>query len=211
MISWGDSHQYDKGITPSVALTEDGMVVEVHETNSRFSSNLFYHIGKIDTTNKLIKWGPSYRYGEGKYPSVAMNKQGTVVEMHVSQGVQPVLWYHVGKLPVDGKDIIWGTSEKTREGGELGLSPSVAIDNSNQVIEVHKSEGLLRNLWCHVGKADPERQTITWLDEESCKYDRGMTPSISIASSGGAMVEVHETDNQFKNALWYHTGNVMNN
>lgn len=203
-IDWGSSHKYDKGTTPDVALTDDGTVIEVHETNNVFSNDTYYHVGTVDASSKTIKWGPSHRYGEGKTPSVAVNSKGVVVELHGSGQ----LWYHVGSLQAHNQSISWGDSKKY----ETGTSPCVAINNRGQIIEVHESEGLLRRLWCNVGNADLSTRTILWSmpneSNASLNYSQGITPAAAITTEG-KVVEVHETDHQFKNTLWYQTGTTL--
>ena len=198
-ITWGESHKYDNGVTPAIALRDDGTVIEVHEMSGPSHSDLYYLVGMVDATNKIIDWGPPQRYGKGAFPSVTFNMEGVVVEMHQSQ-VFDTLRYRVGKL--SERIIEWGASQVY----ERGINPYIAINGEKQVIEVHESNRVVHSLWHNTGEVDTGTRMIHWSDETSQKYDHGRTPAIATSGDGSAVVEVHETEHPFKNTLWYHTG-----
>ena len=195
-ITWGESHKYESGVTPAIALGDDGIVIEVHE---RSDADLYYLVGRADATNKIVHWGPPQRYGKGKFPSVTFNRKGVVVEMHKSQSFDR-LWYCVGEL--SGTIITWGDSQEY----ERGFNPCIAINGEKQVIEVHESNRVVHGLWHNTGEVDTETRTICWSDKTSHRYNQGWTPAIATTGDGSAVVEVHETEHPFRNSLWYHTG-----
>ena len=77
---------------------------------------------------------------------------------------------------------------------------SVAVDWWSLKIINLKNHG---TLWCHVGKVDADRETITW--GSSHKYDSGTSPSIAI-NDNLTVIEVHETGSSI---LTYHVGAVQ--
>ena len=152
-------------------------------------------------TADSITWGNSINEGTGRYPSVAINTNGVVVEVHEHHN-NDELWYRVGMVDTDSKTINWGSSHKY----DTGLQSHVATDDSLNVVENHKSQNH-DTLWCHVGKVDADRKTITW--GSSHTYDSGTSPSIAIYSNPPCTVEVHKS--QSHDTLFYRHGKVDTN
>lgn len=82
------------------------MVVEVHNTTD--SKSLYYRVGKVN--GGKIDWGESHYYDKGVYPSITINDDGLVVEVHNSQGSESTLWCRVGN--VEGNEIKWRSKQK---------------------------------------------------------------------------------------------------
>lgn len=82
---------------------------------------------------------------------------------------------------------------------DIGVSPSVALNSGNVVVEVHKNADT--ELYFLLGKV--EGDTIKF--GKSQKYDNGVQPSVAI-SNDGTVVEVHKS--QKHNSLWCHSGRV---
>lgn len=199
LVRFGGSHQYDDGITPAVAVNAAGVVVEVHETQSIFSSGMYYHVGQVDAASQSIQFGGSHEYDSGNVPAVALNDQNVVVEVHESNGLSSKLWYHVGRADPGNKTVAWGGSHDY----DTGSAPSVALSNQNVVVEVHRSEGLSNALWYHVGVVDPGTLTIEF--GPSIQYDDGVDPSVALTDDG-FVIEVHRS--QTFNTLWKRIGRV---
>lgn len=189
-IQWSDSHKFDDGNNPSVALNNGGVVVEVHETSNAVNHKMWYHVGRID--GNTIKWGPSRDYDTGKSPSVAINNNGLVVEVHKSQAYDK-LWYHVGR--VSGDKVEWGPSHEYQD----GVQPTVALTDDGFVIEVHKSQAA-GTLWRLVGQVSGDQ--IRW--SGSTQFDDGMTPAV--ATNGEWAVQTHKSENA--STLWFSTSLV---
>jgi hypothetical protein len=92
----GHAQEYDRGLTPAVAVT-GRTVVEVHKSQN--NDKLFYRVGTIQAGDDEIKWGPSRQYDNGIAPAVAVFGQ-TVVEVHESQN-NDKLFYNVGTIQGD--------------------------------------------------------------------------------------------------------------
>ncbi|MCC5612663.1 hypothetical protein LC612_39725 [Nostoc sp. CHAB 5834] len=133
-IQWGSSHKYNNGVTPCIAINNQGVVVAVHQSESR--TTLWYHVGRVDGDN--IYWGPSLQYDDGVEPSVAITDGGFVIEVHKSQSTD-TLWCHVGTINNDS--INWSESFNF----DTGSTPSVAC-NSKLAIQTHQSENFT-TLW----------------------------------------------------------------
>src|SRR4029450_8664133 len=80
-VLWGDSAKYDDGgRNPTVAITNVGTVVEVHNGGSG-GGPLWYRVGQ--RSGLTIQWGKSAKYDDGGLnPTVAVTNDGTVVEVH---------------------------------------------------------------------------------------------------------------------------------
>jgi Domain of unknown function (DUF6531) len=167
-----DSLYFDDppGVTQSVAMTPDGVAVEVHK--SKADNTLSYHVGRV--SGDTINWGPSHPYDNGVTPSVAITP-----DEGDRRGRKRKLWYHVGR--VSGDTINWGPSYNY----DHGVTPSVAITPDGVAVEVHKSQSD-DTLWFHRGKVSGD--TINW--GPSRKYDDGITPAVAVNFAGLA-VEVH--------------------
>jgi hypothetical protein len=193
-IDWGKyenkkSTEYDDGVQPSVAITNDGLVVEVHKSQAR--DRLFYRVGRVN--GDTIDWGKyegnkSDDYDDGVQPSVAITNDGLVVEVHKSQ-TYDTLFYRVGRVNDDKID--WGKYEGNKSHKyDDGVQPSVAITNDGLVVEVHKSQSH-DTLWYQVGRVDND--TITGFDygnSQSKEYNsNGTVPKV--ACNGALAVETH--------------------
>jgi hypothetical protein len=196
--TFSSSVKYDSGINPSVALNDAGTVLEVHESDG-LSTNMWYHVGKLDSGRMTVDWGGSHKYDTGKAPSVALNNSHVAVEVHPSDGLSSNMWYHVGTVDPAGKIVNWGSSHKY----DTGATPSIAINNHNVVVEVHQSDGPSTALWYHVGTVDPSAKTINW--GSSVEYDNGDFPRVALTDDG-YVIEVHQS--QTFQTLWWRIGVV---
>ena len=120
---------------PVVALNNKGDVLEMHMTNifGRFST--LYRVGTLQE-NFTVTWSNSFRYRNGKRPQVALNDKGTVVEVHEQASPSSAIICAVGQLQ---------SSDPTTVGLGLmfilgrGSNPQTAINNNDQVVEVHET------------------------------------------------------------------------
>lgn len=186
-VDWGSSHKYDTGKKPKVALNNRGVVVEVHESDGA-SSNMWYHVGTVNTSNKTVDWGSSHQYDSGRTPAVALNNNGVVVEVHQSDGLSYNLWYHVGVVNTGNKTIDWGSSHQY----DTGIAPSVILTDDNWLVEVHQSQSS-STLWKRIGRVDPASKTITWTGG-SAHYGDGQAPRIGTNNKVIMQVQTNGTD-----------------
>jgi len=135
-IGWSDSVQYDDGVNPSVAITNDGLVVEVHQSQN--ANTLWYHVGRVN--GDTIDWSDSVQYDDGVNPTVAITNDGLVVEVHQGgQGDAAGCWSR-GVGQVDGDTINWSDDKSLRYGS--GEAPVVAC-NTRAVVEAHTTDKIL--------------------------------------------------------------------
>lgn len=140
-IDWGDSQRYGEGLSPSVAITNDGLVVAVHQAKDTDDfGKIRFHIGRVN--GNKIDWGPTSEYDSGALPSVAINNDGLVVEVHQSE-IRDTVWYR-GVGQVKDNTINW-RNEKSQQYSN-GREPRVTC-NGESVVEVH-TDG--EKLFCSV-------------------------------------------------------------
>jgi|GEM_PF-640558 len=92
IIHWGDHREYGNGGSmPSVAITDDGFVIETHRSESL--GTLWRHVGRVDTDNKKIEWSGSKYFDDGTAPSVACKPDGSLaIQTHKSEN-SDTIWY----------------------------------------------------------------------------------------------------------------------
>jgi hypothetical protein len=172
-----DTNKYDEGFNPSVALTNDNVVLEVHDSGGVL--NTWYRTGKL--VGNKIDWsvGEHKKYDGGRDPTVAVNRNGVVVEVHNREVGSPMYW-SLGSL--SGTKLSWKTQGKKYT---EGYNPSVAINSSGLVVEVHDYDNKL-HYW--IGQVSGDK--INWLGNG--QYDSGVCPSVTLTDDG-YVFEVHQS------------------
>jgi hypothetical protein len=166
-IAWGGSNYYDHGNPPAIALNNNNIAVEVHQSQKSGDYSLWSRVGFVDPDHKNIFWGDSNYYDHGNPPAVAIDGDNLVIEVHQSQKTNDYsLWYRTGTVDQDHRTIAWGDSNYY----DHGTPPSVAVNNTGTgVVEIHQTEQYLNStLWYHLGYVDYTGKAITWGDSNSC-------------------------------------------
>jgi chitinase len=209
--AFGSGNRYDLGLSPSIAVNANNVVVEVHKTQTS-ENTLWWHAGTVN--NNYIDFGGGFlglgggatqiSNDIGTDPSVALNKNNQVVVFYNANSKNH---YHVGSV-VDtgmgsGKEVTWYTAADATDGAPA----TVALNDSGLVVEVHPSEGLSNALWYRAGRINGT--AIDWSNGgDSINYDTGGRPSIAM-NNHGMVVEVHPSQG-LSNDLWYRVGQVVN-
>lgn len=184
-IVWSDSHSIDaSGDWPAVTVTKEGYVILAF-TPLR-DQTLRYWVGKINPSGsegQTIDWKLTQQvYDSGFHPSLSVNSNGTMVEVHESGSGGKGIYYRIGHLqdPNAGQyNIVWDTGNYGTS-YDNGINPHIAINDKNQVIEVHQVRGE-RKLHYHRGVV----QTNTINFEGSIRYDdRAEQPAVTLTNDG---------------------------
>jgi hypothetical protein len=179
VLRWtGRDSKFDTGFNPSVALTKNDVVLEVHDSGGA-SPNCWYRTGRV--VGETIDWtgGAHAKYDGGRDPAVAVS--GTVVvEVHSSE-VPGRLFWSVGRLENGTTLELYDKGQKF----DTGFHPSIAINEKGLVVEVH-DDGL-GSLWYWTGQV--VGKTIEW--KGHAKYDSGINPSV-VLTDDGYVFEVHQ-------------------
>jgi hypothetical protein len=111
--------------------------------------------------------------------------------VHESNTAGTGLYYRVGHLrnPAGGDYTIAWTSGFTGIGYDDGINPHIAINNYNEVVEVHQVTG---EMLLHYRRGTVSRGKITFA--QSKRYDNyARTPAVALLDSG-MVLEVHALD-----------------
>jgi hypothetical protein len=222
-ISWfplsDDQRRYiSGGVDPTVAINDLGTVVEIHSTDG---DHLYYRTGVLNSSSGVIEWlwtpSSGQYYDKGKWPSVAINNDNWVVEVHNSEG-ESNCWYNVGKVEQDGSiiwgEITWDDTTKSRN-YDTGQYPSVAI-SGDRILEAHNSEAN-GDMWCTVGRLNEGAKAIDWIDwvDDEKEYktyaysfeeDGSVFPDVALI--GQTAFEVHRSSST--DCLWWRPGKGSN-
>jgi hypothetical protein len=193
-MTWGESKLMgETGYWPAVALSKEGYVIVVHaDRGVKSSSQLYYHVGKIDPNgdhNQSITWlTDSIHWDRGFHSSIAINDSGVIVGVHETGHASTGLYYRVGRLtnPASADFTIqWDSGQWGRHYDE-GINPHIAINNLNQVVQAHQvpGESLL-----HYRRGTVNGGTIQF--GESRRYDNhAEQPAVALLDNG-LVLEVH--------------------
>jgi hypothetical protein len=182
-LSGNQEIEYASGAAPSIAISQDGLIVEVHSAELSHSV-LLYRIGEIQS-DYIIKWltgRDSIPYDAGLTPAITQGHNGLVVETHSS--AEGILFYRLGQIQHKWAQIEWISGEKAVPFGS-GSRPSVATIAKDRVLEVDSSAN---DLNYRIGEIQYNK--IFWSMPKF--YDNGNFPAVS-ANKDGAIVEVHTT------------------
>jgi hypothetical protein len=195
-VTWGPL--LDAGISPvrywpAVALTKDGTFVLVYSDREHKSqSQLFYRIGWIDPHGdewQRIEWktGDAF-WDSGFHTSVAMNDNGLIVSVHETHGSSNSLYYRIGHFKQYGNGayaVEWYSGHFGIE-YEAGINPHIAVNNLNQVVEVHQVPG---ETLLHYRRGIVSGGRIAF--SESRRYDNhAEQPAVALLDNG-FVLEVH--------------------
>ena len=139
-VKWEGSngHKYDTGDRPSLLITDDNQVIEIHNGASN-TTTLYYSIGKLDPDNLTLTWlSIGNKYDTGENVSVMMDSTGLLMEVH-NGSHNNNLYYRIGSL---GENYIsWHGSGGTKY--DTGLTPSLtSVPGAHDIIiECHTSSG----------------------------------------------------------------------
>ena len=149
--------------------------------------------------------GITRRAENGRYPTISVNNDGTVVEMHQRGWANLYLYYSVGFLDSKASnDINWGPDISLNDRGD---HPRISINDNGDVVEVHQSEGPRRSMWYRVGKVDATTKTIDWALGKS-KYAGAAGRYTAVALSNEGKVVIVYQRAYFGTQTYYRIGNL---
>ncbi|MDQ1335130.1 MAG: hypothetical protein QG552_2080 [Thermodesulfobacteriota bacterium] len=220
------------GTTPSVAIVDhlnaydQLLLIEIH-VDDVDDPKLYYRFGLIGTdggklTGKITWQGENWtHYDDGNHPSVAINEDKMVVEVHEGSKDYKDLWYNVGGF--DGEEFSWGWNWVARK-YNTGVRPTVAL-HGNLIFEAHydlgnpsPSDFTAPCLFSQIGLLNASAKYIEWkwenpdpdktneptypfpIDESGSLY-----PSVALYSKGA--VEAHMSSG---GGIWWRMGKTSN-
>jgi hypothetical protein len=205
-VSWGPSRRWvsSYGSWPAVAITKEGYAILTY-SNSFTKSNavLRYSVGTLDLdggTDQLIGFKvQDLKLDTGFHDSISVNYNGTIAEAHEADGKKG-MYYRLGHLRAPDSDdfrILWDSGD----GGQWwddGVNPHIAINDNNDVIEVHQASGNDHRL--HYTRAKISGNRITFGTEHPF-FSTGNRPAVTLLNNG-YLVEMHGGNYDTKSGLW---------
>lgn len=140
---WGDPVKFcNKAENAKVAVSDEGLVVEVHEHEG--DSALCYTVGELK--ERHIEWGKTHYYDVGSAPSVCIkNWSNQLVEVHQNTA-SDILQYRMGVINLKQKIIEW-CPEKFKL--QKGKDPSVTAGDNWRLMSVQVEAS--SSMACSVG------------------------------------------------------------
>jgi hypothetical protein len=207
-VSWGPSRRWvsagRNGSWPAVAITKEGYAILTY-SNAFTKSNavLRYSVGTLDLnggTDQLIDFKEqNLKLDTGFHDSISVNYNGTIAEAHESDGKKG-MYYRLGhlKAPASGNfTIVWDSGD----GGQWwddGVNPNIAINDNNDVVEVHQASSDDHRL--HYTRAKISGNRITF-GKDHPFFSTGNRPAVTLLNNG-YVVEMHGGNYDKKNGLW---------
>ena len=187
-IKFGPETRYDSGKRPGVGITDNGLALEVHMSES--GAGVYCRVGPFDRSKRTIKWGGSSKYDTGQVPQVALSG-AAAAEVHRSETSSYNLYYNLGTLGANSHSLAGGIQYyDTRNGGGSGdatPSPSIAITSSQIAIEVHDLGEGDSQLSYFFGRVDGKE--IGWPETPTpIQNVFGSAPSVAANNDGVALV-----------------------
>ena len=216
-VTWGGSQRLP-GVAaqnwPNVAITKEGYVIYVHSTNDfkRFGK-LYYMVGKIDPNagaNQSITWltdtsSSGTFIDAGFHSSMAVNKRGEIVLAFESGSGGNGLYYRMGHLqnPAGGNYSITWDSGRYGKHYDEGLNPHIALNNLDEVVEVHEVDG---EPLLHCRRGIMLISGIRFGGSQ--RYDsNGSRPAVALLDSG-LVVELHSSFRNDFTGVYARTGTL---
>ena len=197
-VELGQSVQSEGAYRYPSICANNTTVVRVNNSAGLWNE-LCYQVGNVKDGE--ISWKKACSYDYGLYPRVAINKHGTVVEVHEAQ-MHRNLYYHVGVVDTFRQKIEWSDSRYY----DSGLAPAVALLDDNTVISVHQTSAFgSYATYYRIGTVDVEHKIINW--GHSISYGRGR--ELALAANQDTVLEVHKST--WGNSLRYHVGKLDGN
>ncbi|WP_196894331.1 hypothetical protein [Aureivirga marina] len=216
-IFWGSSHGYDSGQWPIVAMNDNGVVVEIHETSNVMNDFIWYHVG-IWNENKM-EFGSSHKlykddlYSQGAKPSITINNNNQVIVIYESYGSTPVsIHYNIGTVNLATKEIDWVQGkgiEAISNQTHNPHFPKVTMNNSGDVLLVwYKNENNEEKTYYITGKQNG--LSLVW--NQAKVYGNGSYPNTTL-NDDGSVIEIHNVGNAicFTNGYLEKNELILNN
>ena len=206
-VAWGPSHRWvtkDKnGSWPAVAITKEGYAILTYSNAfTKDNAVLRYYVGTLDLnggTDQLINFKvQNEKLDTGFHDSISVNYNGTIAEAHEADGKKG-MYYRLGhlKAPASGNfNIVWDSGDLGQPWDD-GVNPQIAINDNNDVVEVHQASANDHRL--HYTRAKISGNRITF-GKDHPFFSAGERPAVTLLNNG-YLVEMHASNYDKKTGL----------
>lgn len=158
----GSVQRHPYGKFPGVAVSDTGVVVEVHQPFIS-SVSINYQVGRLNG-DEIDLSEPRY-LDHGRYPKVAINNNNHVVQVHEGRYLRRI-FYRIGTVPpvqpenADERPgrINWPDRSQLLDWGRF---PAVAVHNNKVIVTYDSAYGVYSTKFCF-GTIDEGGRNITW-------------------------------------------------
>ena len=138
---------------------------------------------------------------KGRYPSLAVNSKGKIIEVH--QPSFGLSWsdkirYQVGTL-LDDFTVSWGETKSDRGDGKFA---QVALNNNNTVVIVYESG---YRIHYHLGNLNTKTDNIRWTGQETISW--GRYPVVALNDRGQVVIAYEQAIGGYK--TYYRTAQLQ--
>lgn len=184
------SYLYDQGTSPAVTANQNGVILEVHDSGS---GHIWYWSGELETElgESRLSWRRHGRYDTGRRPSVLLDSQGRVIEVHQSES-RDRLWTMVGHINTSGElylgdsnDFADGSNPTLRWAHEVDGGP---VDYTEILVRYMDGRGQVKE---RRGEVDYGRERVSWGSESTIPslFDKMTTllngVTLTVSATGG--------------------------
>jgi len=200
------------GVDPSISITDDKRVVEVHKAEGLFNNNLWYSVGSIQD-NGYIAWTTNARINPGGNKNglqpnsdvAKINGQYVVVQVNQTDGSGSGLWANIGRLETDST-ITWMTNERIAIGVQHteGSWPHIAMDG-DKIVLVYLNGGALHY---HTGRVNTTNYNIEWSGKGTVHNQNGERPDVSLQDDKIIVVYRNNSQLRYTTGTWNANGQI---
>ncbi len=199
------SFKYDNGKTPACALNDQGIAVEIHQSENRFSPCLCYHISNYEEIQGH-KWRDSHGLHNGEAPDIALSNQinhYSIVVAVYKDGAK--LFYSMGTIKGTEQQVEWIDEKKEYTGS--GNNPSIAIrrnfnNNMTYAVGAYEAGGVIyAHLWELKFNNNNKAEVI--FKARDIFVAQGTFPSVDISNEGEIVILFRQAER-----LYSHTGKI---
>lgn len=165
----GSARRRPHGKFPSVAVNDNGVVVEVHQPYIT-SSNIYAQVGGINGDE--IDYSEERRVDSGRFPKVAINNDNRVIEVHEGK-YRRKIHYNIGTINnhvhMRSTRVVWKPKPESVCPGRF---PAVSMSGNRVVLTYDAAYGRYFTYY-RIGTINAQ-DTINW-GEERKLFDSGAT------------------------------------
>lgn len=189
-VQWQAPRAYNFGMTPDAAITSDGLIVEVHQ--SQDNDSLYYTLGRILNGEPTFNLSAQEKYTTGQQPSIGQITKGGVpcfLEVHKSQN-DDTLWY--GIFTPDSEH----TSLKKLSSGKVSVSSEIIMGHTPTQVAIPDSN---QSLVFFTDNSDSVMVTMASFKDDKISFD---TPvAVGISGSNVSAVKMMEQNGSLQIAV----------
>lgn len=191
---------YGKGDYPKIAMNDNNLIVVVHEGYFR---SVYYCVGVLN--GEEIDWGTPYYICSGRYPTVALRNDRTVVIAYENAYLFYGTNYFIGEVSADRKTIENRSQNSTMFSHSVN-ELSLAINENNCIVAAGRTWNFKLIFKVGIFQDDNNVVPLSWGEEHACTSFKGYCPTIGM-NNNGQIVSMQQS--VFGRYLTYRLGQVQ--